>query len=94
MTEFGLLLAELMQARGILCPADLSALLIAAGYYFDVGAVAAHMQGAEEEPDYDLVRGASEVLGLSREERVSLAVAFLFGQRPVPAGRTGAAASP
>ena len=86
MTEFGLLLAELMQCRGIVCPAELAALLVAAGYCFDRGAVLAHMQGVEGEPDYDLVRGASKVLGLNQEEKVRLTVAFLFGQRPaVPA---------
>lgn len=96
MTEFGLLLAELMQCRGIVCPAELAALLISAGYYFDQGAVLAHMQGVEGEPDYDLVRGASKVLGLNQEEKTRLTVAFLFGQRPVPAvpPAEGAAASP
>ena len=48
MTEFGLLLSELMRARGITEPRELSVQLTGAGYWFTEDTVRDYMSGRVE----------------------------------------------
>ena len=69
MTEFGLLLSELMRARGITEPGELSVQLTGAGYWFTEDTVRDYMSGRVERPDPAFGRGVAEVLRLNEEER-------------------------
>ena len=82
MTEFGLLLSELMREREITEPGELSVRLIEAGYWFTEQTVRDYMSGRVEQPDPTFGRGVAEVLRLDEEEKMNLARKFLFGQRP------------
>jgi hypothetical protein len=84
MTEFGLLLSELMRVRGITEPRELSVRLIEAGYWFTGDTVRDYMSSAVEQPDPAFGRGVAEVLGLDEEEKTKLARNFLFGHRLRP----------
>ena len=82
MTEFGLLLSELMREREITEPGELSVRLIEAGYWFTEQTVRDYMSGRVEQSDPTFGRGVAEVLRLDEEEKMDLARKFLFGQRP------------
>ncbi len=94
MTEFGLLLSELMRERGITEPGELSVRLIEAGYWFTEQTVRDYMSGRVERPDPAFGRGVAEVLRLNEEEKTNLARNFLFGHvRPTGTEEGNEAAS-
>lgn len=79
MTEFGLLLSELMDNRGM-DVVTLSAALVEQGYeYANEDALVSYQLG-ELEVDPRLPRFLAGALMLSFEERKELAMAFTYGQ--------------
>ena len=87
MTEFGLLLSELMRERGITEPGELSVRLIEAGYWFTEQTVRDYMSGRVEQPDPTFGRGVAEVLRLDEEEKMNLVTPACLARR---ASRTDA----
>ena len=79
MTQFGLLLSELMDARG-LDVVTLSAALAQQGYEDANEETLVSYQLGELEVDVRLPRFLAQVLMLNFEEKKALAIAYTYGQ--------------